>query len=60
MRSKRVLGAAAIACIVILAVVIQSLASHGITLVIGLPGWVLIFIGLQISLAVTAAWMAQR
>jgi hypothetical protein len=60
MRSKRVLGAAAIACIVILAVVIQSLVSHGITLVIGLPGWVLIFIGLQISLSVTAAWMAQR
>ena len=52
-------GWIAIGCIGVVALLIQQLAEAGHQLVLGLPLWILLFILLQVSLTVTAAWMAR-
>ena len=52
-------GWIAIACIGVVALLIQQRAEAAKLLAIGLPLWILLFILLQVSLTVTAAWMAR-
>ena len=52
-------GWIAIGCIGVVALLTQQRAEAGQLLAIGLPLWIHLFILLQVSLTVTAAWMAR-